>query len=102
MFFKRNGTLYSLIDKLIEQTKKTNDVRLKWKILFALLEIRWTKNYSQEAERINRALESKGEKIRKTWEEYKNDLLTLQREKKNTNFVEAKLEVLDKLIDGIE
>ena len=99
MFFKKNGTLYSLIDKLIEQTKKTTDRQLKWKILIALLEIRWSKNYAQEAERINVALASKGERIRKAWEQYKEDLLTLQREQKDTKIVETKLEVLNKLME---
>lgn len=100
MFFrKKQGTFYSLIDNLIEQTKSLRDIKLKWKIISALLEIYWTKNYAQEAERINKALASKGEKVRKAWEEYKGDLLILQREHKDTQFIEAKLEVLNKLLE---
>ena len=103
MFFKRKqGTFYNLIDKLIEQTKKTKDIQLKWKILISLLEIRWTKNYIQEAERINKALDSKGEQIRQARERYKDDKLALEREKKDTSLINAKLEILNILMEGIE
>lgn len=108
IFFRRNknGTFYDLIDKSIANInlyfKNINNPRLKREILFPLLEIRWTKNYMEEAERINRALESKGEKIRKAREQYKNELLTLERGKKDTSLIKAKLEILDILMEGIE
>ena len=49
-----------------------------------------------------KALKSKGEKIRKAWNQYKEDLLLLEKQNKDTSVVKAKLEVLDKLMEGIE
>lgn len=74
--------------------------RLKLELMRPLLEAEWKKTNAEEAEKINRALISKGEKIRKAWERYKDELLTLQREGKNTDLVKAKLEILDVLMEA--
>lgn len=83
-------------------TGKENDFKkLKLDIMQPLLTQQWNENAAKEAEKINKALGSKGEKIRKAWNQYKEDLLEAQRMKKDTKLIEAKLEVLDKLMEGV-
>lgn len=73
--------------------------KLKLELMRPMMEENWNKNHAEEADKINKALESKGEKIRKAREQYQEDLLTAQREGKETQFIEAKLEVLNKLVE---
>ena len=83
-------------------TNESDFKKLKIDIMRPILEQQWLDGNAQEADRINKALNSKGEKIRKAWLQYKDDLLALQREHKDTAVIEAKLEVLSKLMEGIE
>lgn len=84
-------------------TGKEGDLRkLKLEILRPILEEQWKEKSAEEAEKINRALESKGEKIRKAWEGYKEDLLEAEKTGKPTETIKAKLEVLNKLMEGVE
>jgi len=65
------------------------------------MEASWRASQAKEAERINKALESKGEKIRQARDRYKNELLKLERELKDTSVVKAKLEILNILLEGV-
>ena len=67
-----------------------------------MMEENWNKTNVEQVEKINKALESKGEKIRLAWEKYKDEKLALEREKKDTKFIDAKLEILNILMEGIE
>ncbi len=83
-------------------TGKEQDLKkLKIELMRPLIEAEWDKTNAKEAERINKALDSKGEKIRKAWNQYKEDLLLLEKQNKDTSVVKAKLEVLEKLMEGI-
>jgi hypothetical protein len=82
--------------------KESDLKKLRIELMRPLLEEQWKQTDAIQAEKINRALESKGEKIRKNWNQYKEDLLQLQKQGKDTKFVESKLEVLDKLMEGVE
>ena len=73
--------------------------KLKRELERPLVEEGWAKTHAEEAEKINKALESKGEKVRKAWEQYKEDLLEAERTGKDTQFIKAKLEVLEKLVE---
>ena len=64
-------------------------------------------NNAKEADKINRALTSKGEKVRKAWKRYKEDKLALERkgdkvDKTQLALINAKLEILDVLMEGVE
>lgn len=76
--------------------------KLKLELMRPQIEEGWAKTNAEQAEKINKALESKGEKIRNAWEKYKDEKLTLEREQKDTSLVDAKLEILDILMEGIE
>lgn len=80
--------------------KESEIKKARMEFIKPLLQQEWDKTNSQEAEKINKALESKGEKIRKAREQYKEDLLNAQKTKKDTSLILAKLEVLDKLMEG--
>ena len=67
-----------------------------------IMEEGWAKTNAQEVEKINKALESKGEKVRQAWEKYKDEKLALEREKKDTSLVNSKLEILNILMEGVE
>ena len=67
-----------------------------------MMEEGWNKTNAEEADRINKALESKGEKVRQAWEKYKDEKLVLEREHKDTKSVNDKLEILDILMEGVE
>ena len=67
-----------------------------------MMEESWSKTNAETAEKINKALESKGEKVRQAWERYKEEKLALEREQKDTKLIEAKLEILNKLMEGTE
>ena len=61
------------------------------------------KQNAHDAMRINEALASKGEKVRKAWESYRDEKLALERQgdkvdKVRLAIVNAKLEVLNKLV----
>ena len=75
---------------------------IKNELLRPYIEQQRLNDNSVEAERINIALKSKGEKIRRAREQYKEDFLKLEREGKDTDLVKAKLEILDKLMEGVE
>src|SRR3990167_2821815 len=72
--------------------------KLKRELEKPFVEEGWAKTHAAEAEKINQALESKGEKIRKAWEQYQEDLLEAERTGKDVQFIKAKLEVLEKLV----
>ena len=65
-----------------------------------MMEEGWNKTNAEQADKINQALESKGEKIRQAWEKYKDEKLALEREHKDTSLVNSKLEILDILMEG--
>ena len=73
--------------------------KLRIELMRPMLETTWDKNHAQEAEKINKSLESKGEKIRRAWEQYKEDLLEAEKKGKDVSLIKAKLEVLDKLVE---
>lgn|SRR3990167_1979303 len=84
-------------------TGKESDLRkLKLEIMRPIIENQWDKTNAEEADRISRALESKGEKVRKAYEQYKDDLLTSEKQHKDTSLIKAKLEILEKLLEGVE
>ena len=76
--------------------------KLKLELMRPMMEENWNKTNAEQVEKINEALESKGEKIRQAWEKYKDEKLALEREKKDTKFIDAKLEILNILMEGIE
>lgn len=80
-----------------------SDIRkARMEFIRPLLEKEWNKTDAKEDERIQKALESKADKIRKSWEGYKEDLLIAEKQNKPTELIKAKLEVLDKLMEGID
>jgi hypothetical protein len=82
-------------------TGKENDLKkLKIDLMRPLIEQNWDKTDAKEAEKINLALKSKGAKIYRAWNQYKEDLLLLEKQGKDTSLVKAKLEVLNKLVEG--
>ena len=99
-YFDTFGSFLKLISNL--SMKEPDFSRLKKMMMEPIVKEDWDKKHAEEAERINRALESKGERIRQARERYKEDKIRLEREEKDTKFVDAKLEVLDKLVEGIE
>ncbi len=79
---------------------KENDLKkLKIELMRPVIEDNFLEGNAKQAERINQALASKGDKVRKAWEKYKDEKLTLQRENKDTKLVDAKLEILDILME---
>ena len=76
--------------------------KLKLELMRPQMEENWAKANAEEADRINKALESKGEKVRRAWEKYKDEKLALGREKRDTSMVDAKLEILNILTEGVE
>ena len=76
--------------------------KLKLELMRPMMEENWNKTNAEQADKINKALESKGEKVRKAWEQYKDDLLVAEREHRDTKEIKAKLEVLEKLVEGTE
>jgi hypothetical protein len=76
--------------------------KLKKELERPMVEYGWSKTQAEEADKINKALQSKGEKIRRARDTYREDLLKAEREGKNTELLKAKLEILDKLMDGVE
>ena|SRR3990167_9276243 len=84
-------------------TGKENDLKkLKIELMRPFIQAQWDNKDADTADRINRALASKGNKIRQAFERYKEELLVLEKQKKDTTLVKAKLEILDKLIEGVE
>lgn len=84
-------------------TNKEQDLKkLKLELMRPLIESSWDKTNAEEADKINKALTSKGEKIRKAWTQYKEDLLLSEKQHKDTSLIKAKLEVLEKLMEGVE
>lgn len=82
---------------------KEPDLRkLKLELMRPQMEENWGKTNAVEADKINKALESKGEKVRQAWLKYKDDKMSLERAKQDTKLVDAKLEVLDILMEGAE
>jgi hypothetical protein len=75
--------------------------KLKTELMRPMIEEGWNKTNAEQADKINKALSSKGEKIRQAWEKYKDDKLTLEREGKDTKLVDSKLEILNKLMEGV-
>lgn len=83
-------------------TGKEPDLKkLKFELMRPMMEEGWAKTNAEQTDKINKALESKGEKIRIAWGQYKEDLLVAEREGKDTTLIKSKLEVLDKLMEGI-
>ena len=76
--------------------------KLKLELMRPMMEEGWNKTNAEQAEKINKALESKGEKVRQAWERYKDEKLSLEREHKDTKSVDDKLEVLNILMEGAE
>lgn len=76
--------------------------KLKQELERPMIEAEWAKTNSLEAEKINQALSSKGEKIRQAREKYKDEKLALEREHKDASLVNAKLEILNILMEGAE
>ena len=86
---------------LVDHLSKGGDInlsRLKKELERPMVEEEWAKKHAQETTKINQALSSQGEKIRKAWERYKDEKLSLERQGKDTKFVDAKLEVLNVLM----
>ena len=79
---------------------KINIGKLRRELFKFSIENVWDKKHAEEADKINKALESKGEKIRQAWEKYKDEKLALEREKKDTHLIDAKLEILNILMEG--
>ena len=76
--------------------------KLKQSLMRPFVENGWKETNAKKAIAINKAIESNGESIRKSWEKYKAEKLKLEREQKSTAFVDAKLEVLNILMEGVE
>ncbi len=76
--------------------------KLKLELMRPMMEEGWSKTNAEQADKINKALESKGEKVRQAWEKYREEKLRLEREGKDTRLVNSKLEILDVLMEGIE
>ena len=76
--------------------------KLKQSLMKPFVEDGWKETNAKKAIAINTAIASNGEAIRKSWEKYKAEKLKLEREQKSTAFVDAKLEVLNILMDGVE
>lgn len=79
--------------------REPNLDKLKKELMRPMTEENWGKTNAVEADKINTALSSKGEKVRKAWNRYKDTLLQLERQGKDTQLVKAKLEVLDLLME---
>lgn len=80
-------------------SKEPDLKKLRIELMRPMLEANWDKNHAQEAEKINKSLNTKGEKIRRAWEQYKEDLLDAEKRGKDTSLIKAKLEVLTKLVE---
>lgn len=76
--------------------------KLKQSLIRPFVEDGWKETNAKKSQAINNALNSKGEKVRQAWERYKQEKLKLEREQKNTAFIDAKLEVLNILMEGVE
>jgi len=76
--------------------------KLKQSLMRPFVEEGWKENNAKKSIAINKAIESKGEKIRRAWENYKQEKLKLEREHKTTAYVDAKLEILNILMEGVE
>lgn len=76
--------------------------KLKLELMRPMMEEGWNKTNAEQADKINKALESKGEKIRQAWEKYRDEKLALEREHKDTSSVNSKLEILNILMEGVE
>lgn len=76
--------------------------KLKLELMRPMMEENWAKTNSSEAEKINKALESKGERVRQAWAKYKDEKMALERAKQDTKLVDAKLEVLEILMEGMK
>ena len=76
--------------------------KLKLELMRPMMEEGWNKTNAEQADKINKALESKGEKIRQAWEKYRDEKLALEREHKDTSSVNSKLEILNILMEGTE
>ncbi len=76
--------------------------KLKLELMRPQMEENWAKTNAEQADKINKALESKGEKVRQAWKKYKDEKLALEREHKDTSSVNSKLEILNILMEGIE
>jgi hypothetical protein len=74
---------------------------LKRALIKPYLELEWAKQHAKDADKINRALESKGEEIRQARDQYREDLLAAQREGKDTKLIEAKLDILNRLVEDV-
>ena len=105
-----NKQLFEILESFLRWNKEISLVsylggkepdlkKLKIELMRPMMEENWNKNHAEEAEKINKALESKGEKIRKARDQYQEDFLVAQREGKDTQVIEAKLEVLNKLVE---
>jgi len=82
--------------------KDLNIDKLKQSLMKPFVEEQWKETNAKKAIAINNALSSKGEKVRLAWEKYRDEKLKLEREQKPTTYVDAKLEVLNVLMDGVE
>lgn len=76
--------------------------KLKLELMRPMMEENWNKTNAEQSEKINQALESKGEKVRQAWEKYKDEKLSLERTKQDTKLVDAKLEILNILMESVE
>lgn len=80
-----------------------SDIRkARMEFIKPLLEKQWDATNAKEDERIQKALNSKADKIRKAREIYKDDLLIAEKQGKPTELIKAKLEILEKLVEGID
>lgn len=86
----------------ISRGKDVDLTKLKQELMKPMIEEGWAQKRATEAERINKAIDSKGEKVRKAWDKYKEERLRLERESRSTEFVDAKLEILNILMEGVD
>jgi len=78
--------------------KEPNLDKLKRELLRPMNESNWAKTNADEAERINKALESNGEKVRKKRQDIKEKLLAEERQGKDTTITKQHLDFLNSII----
>jgi len=90
---------------LVSYISKGKDIdltKLKQELTRPMVEEGWAQKRAREAEKINKALDSKGDKVRKAWERYREEKLRLEREEKSTELVDSKLDILNILMEGVD
>lgn len=107
-----NEKLFTILESFLRWNKEISLVsylggkepdlkKLKFELMRPMMEESWAKTNAEQSDKINKALNSKGEKIRIAWGQYKEDLLVAEREGRDTLLIKSKLEVLEKLMEGI-